>query len=269
MRWSSKRPILFCLAGMAIASGLSSPLHAYRLGISPARLRLTVEPGKAIEGAVTINGDFSAPTRIRVTAGDWGLTPTGQLFYPEPGRVGRSLAGWLTVSPPEFTMGPNKTQIVRYRLQAPKEIGGTYWGALFFSNIAMPAGRSSSGVGLRTAARVALLIDATTVRGGISEGRITGMHSGTAQGRIVLRADFANTGNTLLRVKGRFEVKDLKTNRIAAKIPVAEAPVLPGDTRQLSAECPADLAPGAYLGMAILDYGGRNVVAGQRAFKVD
>ncbi|MGQ9498729.1 MAG: hypothetical protein ACUVSP_10725 [Desulfotomaculales bacterium] len=81
-------------------------------------------------------------------------------------------------------------------------------------------------------------------------------------------ATFANLGNVLVRLQGRFEVKDARTGKLVTKVDFADLAVLPGGTREIAAEWSGKLDPGTYVAIAIVDYGGRNLVAGQRTFKV-
>jgi hypothetical protein len=50
-------------------------------------------------------------------------------------------------------------------------------------------------------------------------------------------------------------------------VPIAEFPTLPGATRKVVVEVPRTLAPGDYVVLALVDFGGAELVAGQIDFQ--
>jgi P pilus assembly chaperone PapD len=73
---------------------------------------------------------------------------------------------------------------------------------------------------------------------------------------------FHNTGGMHLLSKGRLEFRRLD-NTLAMQAPIAEFPTLPGAVRKLTVDVPAGLAPGDYVVLALIDFGGADLVAGQ------
>jgi hypothetical protein len=47
------------------------------------------------------------------------------------------------------------------------------------------------------------------------------------------------------------------------QVPIAEFPTLPGATRKVMVDVPSGLAAGDYVVLALLDFGGAELVAGQ------
>jgi hypothetical protein len=76
---------------------------------------------------------------------------------------------------------------------------------------------------------------------------------------------FHNTGGSHLVSKGRLEFRRLD-NSLALEVPIAEFPTLPGATRKVMIDAPAGLAPGDYVVLALIDFGGAELVAGQIDF---
>jgi hypothetical protein len=77
---------------------------------------------------------------------------------------------------------------------------------------------------------------------------------------------FHNTGGVHLLAKGRLEFRRLD-NSLAAEAPIAEFPTLPGATRKVMVDTPVGLAPGDYVVLALIDFGGAELVAGQIDFQ--
>jgi hypothetical protein len=73
---------------------------------------------------------------------------------------------------------------------------------------------------------------------------------------------FHNTGGMHVLAKGRLEFRRLD-NTLAMQAPIAEFPTLPGAVRKLMLDVPKGLAPGDYVVLALIDFGGADLVAGQ------
>jgi hypothetical protein len=77
---------------------------------------------------------------------------------------------------------------------------------------------------------------------------------------------FRNSGTAHLKPKGVVELR-AEDNRVVGKINVGEFPVAPGAKRLLKLVLPK-LNPGRYVALALLDYGGAEIAAGQYEFEV-
>ena len=80
-------------------------------------------------------------------------------------------------------------------------------------------------------------------------------------GRREVEVAFENTGGVPLWVHGSIEFRR-SDNSVAASDTLPEFPVLPGAVRRVQASLPR-LARGRYLALALLDFGGAEVAAGQ------
>ena len=266
-RMASIRLAAIIMLGMLVG-GLNSPLQAFTLTISPSRLEYQVEPGQMVESTVKVTGVFDQPTRIRVRASDWLLDADGGLSLRPVGQQSRSLARWITVAPAEFVLGTGKVQAVRCRLQVPADITGCYWGALIFQTI--PNINADQGaVGIIPSAGVSTIVLAETRRGAVYDGRISEVAANWSDGLLAMSVTFANQGTMMVRLKGRFEIRD-KSSAMLAKIPFTQSDikVLPDSTRRIRGDWKGTLKSGNYVLLAIVDFGGKNVIAGQRSFKV-
>jgi hypothetical protein len=77
---------------------------------------------------------------------------------------------------------------------------------------------------------------------------------------------FRNSGATPLLARGSVEVRR-PDNSLAATLPIEEFPTLPGVRRRLLLDLPA-LPAGRYIALALIDFGGAAIVAGQRELEV-
>jgi hypothetical protein len=88
--------------------------------------------------------------------------------------------------------------------------------------------------------------------------------SAATKKQIAIR--FHNTGGMHLLAKGRLEFRRLD-NSLAAEAPIPEFPTLPGATRKVMVDIPSGLAAGDYVVLALIDFGGAELVAGQIDFQ--
>jgi hypothetical protein len=77
---------------------------------------------------------------------------------------------------------------------------------------------------------------------------------------------FHNTGGMHLLGKGRLEFRRLD-NTLALEAPIGEFATLPGALRKLVVDVPSGLAAGEYVVLALIDFGGAELVAGQIDFQ--
>jgi hypothetical protein len=52
-------------------------------------------------------------------------------------------------------------------------------------------------------------------------------------------------------------------NSVAGQIPIAEFPTLPGAVRRLEVDVPPTIPAGNYIALALIDFGGAEIAAGQ------
>ena len=52
---------------------------------------------------------------------DWSVAPNGELMLRPVGTLPRTAAGWVTYTPPEFTLAADTRQIIRFTFSVPKD----------------------------------------------------------------------------------------------------------------------------------------------------
>jgi hypothetical protein len=75
---------------------------------------------------------------------------------------------------------------------------------------------------------------------------------------------FRNSGEAHLKTRGSVELRR-GDNTLVTRLDIPEFPSVPGSLRRVTVELPADLAAGAYVALALLDYAGQEIAAGQVA----
>ncbi len=204
-----------------------------------------------------------------------GHRPDGKEENLPPGSVPRSCAAWVMLGEQLVTLAPQETRQVRVGLEIPEDATGTYWAKLYVEEISAPE-PTARQVGGRTY-RVFLV-----QRAGI---RIFENVPGTTQpdARVTLvspeqREDgtagvlvsVENSGNMLLRCDGRVELRNSGGGVVETLLLGSDGEfwIYPGAKRDLFAPLKAKLPPGACTALAIVDFGGDHLVAGDAVLPV-
>ena len=246
---------------LTLAGGLNTPRGAFSLAVSPASLQLTVQPGRTVKGTILVTGETDRPLRITSSVGDWNLDPKGSLLFLAAGRLQRSLAAWLKLSPAQFTLSRGRPQVIRYQLSVPAGVAGSYWGVLFFQTEPL-GGIPAGATGIRTAARLTTMIYTHTERGGTIGGEIDGLGARyRPNGQLDLLADLRNLGTLIFKPGGWIELQEQQSGKIAAKAAVEPVTVLPGGNREIIGAWRGKLAPGKYVPVLHLRQGGWKIAS--------
>jgi P pilus assembly chaperone PapD len=182
----------------------------------------------------------------------------------------------LSVSPQSVRLEPHASRVVRLAVQTNAALSRECWDIVFIEEV--PQRAASKGNSLqyifRTGVKVYIAPPGLPRDGGIenmeivdapvkpasSAARPASTASIPAKKQVAIR--FHNTGGMHLVAKGHLEFRRLD-NSLAREIPIEEFPTLPGATRRVLVDIPADLAAGDYVVLALIDFGGAELVAGQ------
>jgi hypothetical protein len=189
----------------------------------------------------------------------------------------------LTVSPLSIRVEPHASRIIRLGVQNAAALSKECWDIFFVEEV--PQRASVRGNSLqyifRTGVKVYLAPPGLTRDGAVEgmavedvavpvpdslkKGKLASVTSPLTKKQISVR--FHNTGGTHLLGKGRLEFRR-PDNSLALQVPIAEFPTLPGATRKVMIDVPSGLAAGDYVVLALIDFGGAELVAGQIDFQV-
>jgi len=237
-------------------------------------IQLSAAPGQELMGSFRVYNRGDEPIPIRIVPVDYTTDEAGRTVTPPAGTTARSLLPHLVVSPTVFTVEPGGYTEVRYAVRVPEDLEGSYWIA-FLTRRAddQPSSveeRGGGGVTVRFQFHVVYrtLMVLTVTGTEQPAGRITGLRVAEADDGFSFEVDLANEGNALFRGTGHVEIRDAQGNTVR-RTPLRALFVLPGQTRTLSVTRPVGgLAPGEYIALAIVDFGGDYLTAGQRRFTV-
>lgn len=255
--------------GLTLSVGLcfyfSVQAWGISVGVTPTRLEITGAPGEVVNQYFDVVGGDKNSTRIISYLGDWDLDSNGRVRFLTEGENPRSATPWVKINPAEFPVAPGNKRRVQVSVTIPKDAKGEYWTMAYFE------ARSNSVLkttGVNMAGRIANAIYVVVDNGVEKKGAITGVRGffGYPKGfQGIIR--FENRGNVRLFPRGRIEIKD-HTGKLVTTIPIEPQTVFPGSFRILTVNKGMTLKKGEYVILAILDYGGERLVAGQTTLKV-
>lgn len=253
---------------------LSTCLHG-SFSVSPLTLELQSDPESTQTSALVIRNSGDSTLSVDIKAFDFVMEESGKERELAPGESKRGCAQWLSLSPSGLVdIPPGEQQDLRVTVNVPPKTAGTYWAKIAVLQSSKPKpirkteGQTTMQVFIKQRWEVRVH---HTIRGtSKAEGDIVHMQAlEAAESNTEITTHFENTGNTLLRCKGRIEIKDEEGNLIQS-LPLGDEghfAIYPGAKRVLTQKAPTDLKPGYYVALAVVDFGGDSLVAGELEFE--
>lgn len=248
---------------------LSTPALALDLGISPPDINLKINPGEQYQGEMYIFGSEKESIQVKIYPMDWSLSILGNYQFLPMGTVKRSASSWISFFPQNFNLPPKRGQKIEYTIKVPKNASGSYWATLMAETNPTPA-TAPGQFQVMMAGRVAYIIriDINGSPSGIGKIERLKLNWNQEQKKLDVSLRIKNSGASMLRFKGKLELKDSQ-GKTVGQIPFREGYVLPEYTREFElVEHNLNLKPGFYIGLAIADFGERNLKAVQKTVEI-
>ncbi|MFN2316059.1 MAG: molecular chaperone [Gemmatimonadales bacterium] len=226
--------------------------------------RLT--PGEPRLGVLTLRNDSDQPLQAMIGLHDWDRNLDGTNQWHALGTVPGSCGDALEVFPPTVNLPPGGTQAIRITIDSTFRPERECWAAAMIETAAPPPSSGMSVVHrMRTATKIYVQPPGVAPIGAVEGLRVGAM---SIQGDSVRAVEVvvANTGGQ--HFEGQVELQ-IRTpdNQVVEALPLPTAYVLGGARVRVRAAFP-DLPPGRYLLLAVVDYGGAELAAGQIEYRV-
>ena len=264
------------------AVGLVSQRAAAQLLVDPLEVTIVTPGAGRAAASFSLQNTSDKPVQATVSRQDWDRQENGDNRFLPSGSTGKSCGTMLTVSPLSVRIEPHTSRVVRLAVQTDAALKRECWDIVFVEEV--PQRASTKGNSLqyifRTGVKVYVappglardgavedmaVIDAPVTASSTASARAVSASAAASRGKQVA-ITFRNTGDTHLLAKGRLEVRRLD-NSLATQVPIAEFPTLPGSIRKVLVDVPRDLPAGDYVMLALIDFGGAELVAGQIDFQ--
>jgi hypothetical protein len=225
-----------------------------------------------VSASFSLSNTSDKPVQATISRSDWDRAENGDNRFLASGSSGTSCGAMLTVSPASVRIEPHTSRVIRLGAQPGAALTRECWDIIFVEEI--PQRSTTKGNSLqyifRTGVKVYVAPPGLTRDGAVEDMEVvdappvraasTTPAKPAAKRQIAIR--FHNTGAMNLVAKGRVEFRRLD-NSLATQVAIEEFPTLPGATRRILVDVPNDLAAGDYVALALIDFGGAELVAGQ------
>ncbi len=255
---------------IAPAGALAAFAHAANAQVAVDQLELHV-PLRA--GSPTATALFHAanpggtPAHATISIQDWDRSESGENRYYPAGTLPTSCGAHVSVFPSVLQLDARSSQAVRVMVDSAAAIGHGCYAILFVES--PPPPRSSQSLGVQYSVRYGVKVyvePETPVNAEVTDVDVVDRpdtSSGAKKGATVRQLEIAykNTGARQTVAHGGVEIRR-PDNSVVSKIDIPEFPTLPGATRRLGVALP-HLPSGRYVLLALLDYEGAEIAAGQ------
>jgi P pilus assembly chaperone PapD len=270
------------LALCAVGVVVSHPASAQLL-VDPLEVTVFTAGTSRVSASFSMLNPSDKPVQASITRQDWDRVENGDNRFLPTGTSGASCGAMLSVSPLSIRIEPHTSRIVRLGVQNATGLSKECWDIVFVEEVPQRAatGANSLQYIFRTGVKVyvappGLKRDGAVEDMAVEDVPVPATASSKTPVKTVVAAPaatkkqvsirFHNTGGMHLLAKGRLEFRRLD-NSLAMQVPIAEFPTLPGTIRKVMVDVPNGLAPGDYVVLALIDFGGAELVAGQIEFQ--
>jgi P pilus assembly chaperone PapD len=260
---TARRPGRFiALAGALVAL---PHLASAQIAVDELELHVAVRPGATTTTTVFHAANpGSTPTHATISIQDWDRSEAGENRYYQTGTLPTSCGSHVSVFPSVLQLAPRSAQTVRVMVDSAASVGHGCYAILFIETPPPPRSAKTTGVqysiryGVKVYVEPEAPLSAEVTDVGVSD-LATGKAS--AVGSRQLEITYKNTGARQTVAHGAVEIRR-PDNSVVSKIDIPEFPTLPGATRRLGVALPR-LPSGRYVLLALLDYEGAEIAAGQ------
>jgi P pilus assembly chaperone PapD len=262
----------------AIGVVVSQPASAQLL-VDPLEVTIVAAGTNRVPASFSLSNTSNEVVQASITRSDWDRIENGDNRFLPAGSSGTSCGSMLSVSPLSIRVEPHTSRIVRLAVQTGAAVTKECWDIFFVEEV--PRRAASKGNSLqyifRTGVKVYVAPPGLPRDGAIENMAVEDVAAKPATPlktpvatvasappvtKRQISVLFHNTGGMHLLAKGRLEFRRID-NSLAAEVPISEFPTLPGATRKVMIEIPSGLTPGDYVVLALIDFGGAELVAGQ------
>lgn len=229
------------------------------LSISPLRFEFSADPGDTIENVIKVTNPTKNTVSVKMEVEDFtAMGEEGQVKVEEQKDHTYSLKRWVTTTPSEFTLAPNESKVVNFKIVVPKnaEPGGKYGSILAtVTGVVTP-----EGTGASIQPKVGSLV-LLSVSGKIVENLDIKEFSAPKfldKGPVKFTLRFENKGTVHLRPRGIVSIYDIFGKKLA-DLEIPQQNVLPGAIRKVEVEWKKGWLFGfRYRAMFVGSYGSQN-----------
>ena len=240
--------------------------------VSPMLIETFVNKNESSISSIDVKNNKNKPIQLSIYLKDKAYI-NGREVEALPGTSENSCAEMLFLTPSTLDLGPKESTSIRINITIPDTLIGTCWSSIFIEETSDPTPqiheieghKFSLSVNMRVGLSFIQTVPGTTIRSGLIESIDLVYNDDSTAGFI--KFNYFNDGNGITKCKGWVEFRDIDGLTVK-KIEIDETPkIYPLERKTFSIELPKDLISGEYSALAIIDYGGAQLVAGEVVFE--
>jgi len=257
---------------------LVSQRASAQLLVDPLEVTMITAGAGRVSATFSLTNTSDKPVQATITRQDWDRVENGDNRFLPAGSTGTSCGTMLSISPLSIRVEPHTSRVIRLAAQTPSALTRECRDIFFVEEVPQRAATKGNSLQyiFRTGVKVYVAPPGLSRDGSVEDMAVVDAPppkstsatktAATAAGpasvgkQIAIR--FHNTGSVHLLSKGRLEFRRLD-NSLATQVPIPEFPTLPGAIRKVLIDVPGDLTAGDYVVLALIDFGGAELVAGQ------
>jgi hypothetical protein len=259
---------------LALLAGIARPAGAEFLA-SPMELYLSDGPGARGAASILLTNTGDAPVTLKLYMGDSRMLPTGGEEEVALGSPRRSLSSWVRLDQQVLDLEAGQSRRVTVDLDVPADAEGSYWSKLYIEETSAPRSAAAEQEGRRYNVFMRQRLGVRIFEDVAGTGKLEAVveHVGVQEsttGRPSAQVTVSNPGSLIARCHGRIELHN-ERGEIVEELSLGthgEFWVFPESRRVLTAQPTTPLAPGTYTALAVVDFGGEYLVAGDAVLTV-
>lgn len=269
---TAMKPSSMFITVLILLSLAAIPTHA-SFSIDQQLIEVQARHGESLVRVIRVTNFSDEPMNISVKPADYIRDADGNVYTPDVGENEYSLFPYVSLSSTYISLEPHGSYDLEYAINFPEEVEGSRWLALYFEPDIEPitprgADPDQANFSIQVVIAYRTLLLATVTGTEAPDGTITGIRA-AREPSLCFEVDLLNTGNVYYRATGWLDIRD-EQGATVTTMPIDRSFVLPDQTLTIQvADDELDLAPGRYLALAVVDFGGDQLVAGQLIFDVD
>lgn len=257
------RALVWLLAGVL---ALTTDAAEAQLTVDQLSIVFRLTPGEPRLGVLTIRNDSDRPLQAMIGLQDWDRNLDGANQWHALGTVPGSCGDALEVFPSTVNLPPGGSQGIRITIDSTFRPERECWAAAMVETAAPPPS-SDVGVGhrMRTATKIYVQPPGVAAAGEVESMRVGDM---PIRGDTIRAVEVvvANRGGKHLEATGELQIRT-PDNRVVETLQLPTAYVLGGARVRVRTPFP-ELPSGRYVLLAVVDYGGAELAAGQIEYLV-
>lgn len=271
--------LALCAVGVVVSQRASAQLL-----VDPLEVSLTTVGASRVSGSFSLSNTTDAAVQATITRQDWDRVENGDNRFLPAGSTGTSCGAMLSASPISIRIEAHSSRIIRLGAQPTSTPSKECWDIFFVEEVAQHSAVKGNSLQyiFRTGVKVYVAPPGLARDGAVENMAVedvpvtppaasttlaTSTASAPRRTKRQIAITFHNTGGMHVLAKGRLEFRRLD-NTLAMQVPIAEFPTLPGAIRKVMVDAPSGLAAGDYVVLALIDFGGAEIVAGQIDYQV-